>query len=597
MHLLALLLPVLLSAGAVALPSAGTPPPLPAFRFATSFGTHMVLHQAPKTPVVWGYCDPATCASVKVTLQAEGAPVDTVTTVAAQTGGVPGTWLAKLPATPGSDTPHTVTATDGSSKAEISDVLFGDVWVCSGQSNMAFLLENAYNGSAMVADAGNHPTIRLFTSKKTSSHVPLLEQPVVEEIWSVSSAAAATDDHFATNESCPAGGTPPPCTSSWRCPHCTPESEAEVAAGAEQEVRVGAHMQDDNWLYMSAVCYIFGREIQAHTGKPLGLVNTNWGGTPVEFWMSDEAEANCASQRKPSPAGGAYNGMVKPILNMTITGAIWYQGESNQGDPYTGKDRNGLSIPSYGCRFPAMIADWRAKWAAGSAGTTSDDFPFGFVNLAPWTNPNNAPAGIRWAQSAGYGYVPNPAMPNTFTAIAFDLTDYHGPYGSVHIRDKSTVGKRLAQAGIAQAYGSTTTYWQGPTVESAVLSGGKITVTFNNTGSSGIAVKTAVSKLNSSTWEVCSPGRGRSSDTGAADPCALLAVGGNGTGWKQASVTASSRTTVTVSLTDTTAISMGKGTSVLLRYGWSAVPFDYQRAGLYAKAEGLPAGPFVIKAM
>jgi hypothetical protein len=68
--------------------------------------------------------------------------------------------------------------------------------------------------------------------------------------------------------------------------------------------------QDDNWLYMSAVCYIFGREIQAHTGKPLGLVNTNWGGTPVEFWMSDEAEANCASQRKPSPAGGAYNGMV-----------------------------------------------------------------------------------------------------------------------------------------------------------------------------------------------------------------------------------------------------------------------------------------------
>ena len=172
------------------------------------------------------------------------------------------------------------------------------------------------------------------------------------------------------------------------------------------------------------------------------------------------------------------------------------------------------------------------RWAAGSAGTTSDDFPFGFVNLAPWTNPNNAPAGIRWAQvpyvqghppaacslpathvwpytthaepqavrylsctavrlqSAGYGYVPNPAMPNTFTAIAFDLTDYHGPYGSVHIRDKSTVGKRLAQAGIAQAYGSTTTYWQGPTVESAVLSGGKITVTFNNTGSSGIAVKT-----------------------------------------------------------------------------------------------------------
>ena len=77
--------------------------------------------------------------------------------------------------------------------------------------------------------------------------------------------------------------------------------------------------------YMSAVCYIFGREIQAHTGKPLGLVNTNWGGTPVEFWMSNEAEASCAAQRPPSAPGGAYNGMIKPLLNMTITGAIWYQ--------------------------------------------------------------------------------------------------------------------------------------------------------------------------------------------------------------------------------------------------------------------------------
>ena len=136
---------------------------------------------------------------------------------------------------------------------------------------MAFLLENAFNGSAMVEDAGNHPLVRLFTSKKNSSPVPLLEQPQVEEQWAVSSKNATTDDG---------------------CPHCNGSTPDAVGAA----LRDGT--EDDNWLYMSAVCYIFGREIQAHTGKPLGLVNTNWGGTPVEFWMSNEAEASCAAQRE-----------------------------------------------------------------------------------------------------------------------------------------------------------------------------------------------------------------------------------------------------------------------------------------------------------
>ena len=103
-------------------------------------------------------------------------------------------------------------------------------------------------------------------------------------------------------------------------------------------------------------------------------------------------------------------------------------------------------MPSYGCRFPAMVADWRSKWSQGSLGQTGAEFPFGFVSLvnttalasepfwlgsvftpsavsqAPWKNPNNAPAGIRWAQTAGYGHVPNPAMPAVFDAIAIDLT-------------------------------------------------------------------------------------------------------------------------------------------------------------------------------
>ena len=207
---------------------------------------------------------------------------------------------SKLPATEGSDTPHTVSATDGTHTAMLDDVLFGDVWVCSGQSNMAFLLENAYNGTALVRDADNHPTLRFFTSSKTSSAKPLLEQPQVEQVWTVSSATAATDDHFATNESCPTGvGTPPPCSTSWQCPHCTPEADNHLEAAHEHEhEQEQVRTRDDSWLYMSAVCYIYGREIQAHTGKPLGLVNTNWGGTPVEDWMSKEAgESTTTAQR------------------------------------------------------------------------------------------------------------------------------------------------------------------------------------------------------------------------------------------------------------------------------------------------------------
>jgi len=105
------------------------PPKHKAFRFSTAYGSHMVLHQAPKTPVVWGYCgSAAACAAVKVTLKAEGAAASAALTIDAALGGEPGTWIAKLPATEGSDTPHTVSATDGTHTAALDDVLFGDVW-------------------------------------------------------------------------------------------------------------------------------------------------------------------------------------------------------------------------------------------------------------------------------------------------------------------------------------------------------------------------------------------------------------------------------------------------------------------------------------
>jgi len=288
-------------------------------------------------------------------------------------------------------------------------------------------------------------------------------------------------------------------------------------------------------------------------------------------------------------------------------------------------------MPSYGCRFPAMIADWRSKWQVGSLGETAADFPFGFVNLAPWINPNNAPAGIRWAQSAGYGYVPNPAMPNVFSSISIDLTDNTGsrntpsvepfcsaaksdqsaktgsgqtwgklrekafcagPFGSVHIRDKTSVGERLAAAGVGLAYGDSSSYWQGPTVLSAALKGAEVVITFNNTGEQGLEVRKQAP--TDTAFELCTA----TSAATLASSCNLTMAGHGpvGGGWEKAKVVSSTATTVTVAGGKAAAAEAGEG-AVLVRYGWAAVPFQYKAALIYAKAEAMPAGPFVKKVL
>ena len=130
---------------------------------------------------------------------------------------------------------------------------------------MAFLLENAFNGTEMVEEADKFPLLRMFTNKKDSTATPQHMQPKVEENWAVSSKAAVSMDG---------------------CPKCANTTTATGSLGS------GDGSGDDNWLYMSAVCYIYGREIQKKTGLPVGLVNTNWGGTPDEFWMSEDALAS-----------------------------------------------------------------------------------------------------------------------------------------------------------------------------------------------------------------------------------------------------------------------------------------------------------------
>lgn len=453
------------------------------------------------------------------------------------------TWSATLDPVAGGSTQYSLTVYtgDGSSCA-IKDVLFGDVWLCSGQSNMAFLLEMAAGGKELVQDANSWPQVRLFTSKKDNLQEPQVEQPVVEQPWSVGSSASVS------------------------------MHSAEIEARSPS-LGVDVASRDDNWLYMSAVCWVYGREISRATGLPVGLVNTNWGGTPIEFWMSDDARAKCASTSSEGQ-GGAYNGMITPLLNMTIHGVIWYQGESNQNDALDQHDAEGRTLPRYACSFPAMIHDWRAKWHESTGGLTSPEFPFGFVQLAAWDNNHNpAPAGIRWAQRLTLN------ISKTFMAVTVDLGDHTSPYGSIHIRDKLTVGQRLALGGQAIAYDKSSVFWTGPMATHASLTSSGVKVSLENVGEKGFEVRNA-----SVGWELCSLGEASSN----ADCSVYL-----NDGWTSAIISEHDRQTLTIAVTQAVTTSY-YATVQAVRYAWADFPCEYQKCSVYSVAEQLPLGPFVL---
>ncbi|KAK3611041.1 hypothetical protein CHS0354_017467 [Potamilus streckersoni] len=192
------------------------------------------------------------------------------------------------------------------------------------------------------------------------------------------------------------------------------------------------------WQYFSAVCWLYGKYLYQHLKYPIGLISSTWGGTPIEAWSSKDVMAQCGGDGLQHEAGRIqdhtlrnmdvdvgtnelWNAMIHPLLNLTIYGAIWYQGEANAGEP-----------DKYKCYFPAMIRDWRSKFNDGTMGQSDVQFPFGFVQLAPWRNDPTITTGfpdLRWAQTADFGYVPNAQMPNVFMAVAIDLPDFDSPYG------------------------------------------------------------------------------------------------------------------------------------------------------------------------
>ncbi len=379
------------------------------------FTDHMVL-QRDRMISVWGRAD----ANAGVSVAIAGAN-------ATATANQDGDWRLALPPLAAGGPYELTVKTSTGDETKVADVLVGDVWVCSGQSNMAWPVRNSNNAKAEIADSESYPQIRLLTvPRKTQED----QQADFEGQWSV----------------------------------CGPDTVPNF----------------------SAVAYFFGRAVHLGEGVPIGLINTSYGGTPAEAWTSHgalereeslqpllarweqaitnydakkaeslfanrltrwreavkkakaEGKTPPARPRPPqSPAASAhrpaslYNAMIAPLTKFSIRGAIWYQGESNAGRAY-----------QYRTIFPTMVRDWRRVWGQGN-------FPFLFVQLANFRQAAPQPGESAWAELREAQSMTLATLPNMAQAVTIDIGDAN----DIHPRNKQDVGLRLALCAMAGTYG------------------------------------------------------------------------------------------------------------------------------------------------
>ncbi|XP_071503702.1 sialate O-acetylesterase-like [Diadema antillarum] len=517
------------------------------FRLATYYSDHMVLQRAPDSAVIWGFAKPAT----NITLIFKEMKYTAIAEVVSYSSE--GVWKVTLEPQPPSG-PFTIkiTADNGGvvEVVELQDILFGDVWVCSGQSNMAFDVKAAFNSSEALEQSYQYTNIRLLAITEVMSTTPLYDLTSIYEPWSLPTPATLGADNAAFQ------------------------------------------------LYFSAVCWFFGRDLFDHLQYPIGLISVNWGGTPIESWSSPRVLKQCNmtaplssestyKQRSSHPmrlnetkfekrtTGKPFiydgpkahyilwNAMIHPLLNMSIKGAIWYQGEDNAvADPST-----------YNCLFPAMINDWREQWYIGTGQHMSNQFPFGFVQLcnSEYPEPGNANfTSLRWHQTADYGYVPNPTMPGVFMAVAIDLPDVKSPHGPVHPRDKQDVSARLVLGARDVAYNESYVTFQGPFPSSVVGMTNQIQIQFN----SG---KVQLDLINNEGFDVC-----------CAQTVTDCPIQGN-MSWTPTNITDSFQNS-TINIKDPCLFGQG----VAVRYIWRDLPCQFKKCPLYDSMTKLPVPPFFL---
>lgn len=435
---------------------------------APLFTDHAVLQRDKPLPV-WGRAD-----------SGEGVTVTLLNHTAHTTAGSDGRWIVYLDALPAT-TQGTDLVVTGKNTVALHDIVVGEVWLCSGQSNMEFSVEaraGTWQRNTRVANADR---------EIAAANFPLIRHVLIEHQVST-----------APSETVP--------TSGWQ-----PATPATVGQ-------------------FTAVGYFFARDVFQKLGIPVGLIHSSWGGTPIESWMSPatlavspelratdarwtaalanypaakaKADADLAAwtaadtaakatgkaqyaawqKKNPRPPRGPrgpgdswtptgpFNGMINPLLPYALRGALWYQGESNA-------DR----AAEYHALFAAMIPAWRAHFGQG-------DFPFYWVNLANFKNPSDTTgATYAWLRNAQTQTL---ALPNTGQALAIDI----GNPDDIHPTNKQEVGHRLALLAKAQLYGVQCDCI-GPTFASATREGSALRVRFTHANNSLISYDKPVQSL------------------------------------------------------------------------------------------------------
>jgi sialate O-acetylesterase len=439
-----------------------------------------------------------------------------------------GGWLVELTAlAAGTDLELTVTAAN---TLVLRNVIVGDIWLCSGQSNMEWSLGQC--DGAENAKAADLPLIRRIKFNHVNS---------------------------------PSAQAEPPVTGAWQA--CSPQTASGFTAAG----------------------FYFARELHAQTGVPIGLLDDNWGGTAIEPWIAPEgiddtmkpaiaawrteqlpkyfdelerwlvrARADAASgaaiaampTMPPGPAAGysgIYNAMIHPIVRFPIKGTIWYQGESN-----------GAEGESYLRKMEALVGGWRKVWG-------QPQMPFYYVQLASYQKPTDNPAGadgwakLREAQRHAL------RIPHTGMVVAIDTVPL-AVAGDIHPKNKYDLGMRLARWALHRDYGQAGLVPSGPLFKGMKVEGGTVRLEFDHAGS-GLMVGL----------------KGGTRKPVVEDPAGTLkrfAVAGADKKWAWADAVIDGRTVVVSSAE--------VKEPVAVRYAFSMNP---DGANLYNR-EGLPASPF-----
>lgn len=378
-----------------------------AVRLPSILGNHMVLQQNTEVKL-WGWCSP----NEKITIKTNW---DTITYETNSESSAK--WSQKIK-TPLAGGPYKITINDATI---LDDVMIGEVWLCSGQSNMELSGDDGLKQSLDEAPKANNQKIRFFYVAKSTSEFPQEN-----------------------------------CEGSWKV--CTPEE----------------------MKHFSAVGYFFGKKLQETLNIPIGLINSNWGGTSAEVWtpqqlIGNDPELKAAALKIipsnwwPILPGYTFNAMIYPITNFEISGVIWYQGENNV-ETYS----------SYKQLLIKMIDSWRKAW--------NKEFPFYFVQIAPYAGylNHNVCALLREAQTNCL------LVPKTGMVIISDLVD---DLSNVHPVNKIDVATRLANIALAENYNKRGLNYKFPMYKEMKNEKDKIRILFKNADNGLMATDKSIKEI------------------------------------------------------------------------------------------------------